>query len=162
VRLLRSSVAKAPANQPKLTGRENIYLNGVMLAMKEAEIERKFDDVVAFSEFEQFLDTPVKRYSSGMYVQLAFAAAAHLEPEILIIDKVLAVGDYVFQKKCLGKMHDVATADGCTILFVSHNMRALPQLCEHGILLEEGAVRTIGPLALVLAWIPMLPFHANK
>jgi lipopolysaccharide transport system ATP-binding protein len=134
----------------ELTGRENIYLNGAMLGMKRAEIGRKFDDIVAFSEIEQFLDTPVKRYSSGMYVRLAFAVAAHLEPEILIIDEVLAVGDYAFQKKCLGKMHDVATADGRTILFVSHNMSALTQLCEHGILLEEGAVRTTGPVRDVI------------
>jgi lipopolysaccharide transport system ATP-binding protein len=134
----------------ELTGRENIYLNGAMLGMKKAEIQRKFDDIVAFSEIEQFLDTPVKRFSSGMYVRLAFAVAAHLEPEILIIDEVLAVGDYAFQKKCLGKMHDVATADGRTILFVSHNMSALTQLCEHGILLEEGKVRTIGPVKDVI------------
>ena len=129
---------------PELTGRENIYLNGAILGMKRAEINRKFDQIVAFSEIEQFLDTPVKRYSSGMYVRLAFAVAAHLEPEILIIDEVLAVGDYAFQKKCLGKMHDVATSDGRTILFVSHNMSALTQLCEHGILLEDGQVKTTG------------------
>ena len=109
--------------------------------MKRAEISRKFDEIVAFSEIEQFLDTPVKRYSSGMYVRLAFAVAAHLEPEILIVDEVLAVGDYAFQKKCLGKMHDVSSGDGRTILFVSHNMSALTQLCEHGILLEDGRSR---------------------
>jgi lipopolysaccharide transport system ATP-binding protein len=129
---------------PELTGRENIYLNGAILGMKRAEISRKFDQIVAFSEIEQFLDTPVKRYSSGMYVRLAFAVAAHLEPEILIIDEVLAVGDYAFQKKCLGKMHDVSASDGRTILFVSHNMSALTQLCEHGILLEDGQVKTTG------------------
>ena len=129
---------------PELTGRENIYLNGAILGMKRAEINRKFDQIVAFSEIEQFLDTPVKRYSSGMYVRLAFAVAAHLEPEILIVDEVLAVGDYAFQKKCLGKMRDVSTSDGRTILFVSHNMSALTQLCEHGILLEDGQVKTIG------------------
>ncbi len=129
---------------PELTGRENIYLNGAILGMKRAEISRKFDQIVAFSEIEQFLDTPVKRYSSGMYVRLAFAVAAHLEPEILIIDEVLAVGDYAFQKKCLGKMHDVAASDGRTILFVSHNMSALTQLCEHGILLEDGQVKSTG------------------
>jgi lipopolysaccharide transport system ATP-binding protein len=112
--------------------------------MKRAEINRKFDQIVAFSEIEQFLDTPVKRYSSGMYVRLAFAVAAHLEPEILIVDEVLAVGDYAFQKKCLGKMHDVAASDGRTILFVSHNMSALAQLCEHGILLEDGQVKATG------------------
>jgi lipopolysaccharide transport system ATP-binding protein len=134
----------------ELTGRENIYLNGAMLGMKRVEIQRKFDDIVAFSEIEQFLDTPVKRYSSGMYVRLAFAVAAHLEPEILIVDEVLAVGDYAFQKKCLGKMQDVAAADGRTILFVSHNMSALTQLCEHGILLEEGKVSTIGPVREVI------------
>jgi homopolymeric O-antigen transport system ATP-binding protein len=134
----------------ELTGRENIYLNGAMLGMKKAEIQRKFDEIVAFSEIEEFLDTPVKRYSSGMYVRLAFAVAAHLEPDILIVDEVLAVGDYAFQKKCLGKMHDVATADGRTILFVSHNMSALTQLCEHGILLEDGQVRTIGPVRDVI------------
>ena len=129
---------------PELTGRENIYLNGEILGMKRAEINRKFDEIVAFSEIEQFLDTPVKRYSSGMYVRLAFAVAAHLEPEILIIDEVLAVGDYAFQKKCLGKMHDVSASDGRTILFVSHNMSALTQLCDHGILLEDGQVKTTG------------------
>ena len=129
----------------ELTGRENIYLNGAILGMRKAEIDRKFDEIVAFSEIEQFLDTPVKRYSSGMYVRLAFAVAAHLEPEILIVDEVLAVGDYAFQKKCLGKMHDVATDDGRTVLFVSHNMGALAQLCEHGILLEHGQVKAIGP-----------------
>ena len=114
--------------------------------MRKAEIDRKFDEIVAFSEIEEFLDTPVKRYSSGMYVRLAFAVAAHLEPEILIVDEVLAVGDYAFQKKCLGKMHDVAAGDGRTILFVSHNMGALAQLCERGILLEKGEVTTIGPI----------------
>ena len=134
----------------ELTGRENIYLNGAMLGMKRAEIQRKFDDIVAFSEIEQFLDTPVKRFSSGMYVRLAFAVAAHLEPEILIVDEVLAVGDYAFQKKCLGKMHDVSASDGRTILFVSHNMSALTQLCERGILLEDGRVRTIGPVGDVI------------
>ncbi len=129
---------------PELSGRENIYLNGAILGMKRAEINRKFDQIVAFSEIERFLDTPVKRYSSGMYVRLAFAVAAHLEPEILIVDEVLAVGDYAFQKKCLGKMRDVSTTDGRTILFVSHNMSALTQLCEHGILLEDGKVTTTG------------------
>jgi lipopolysaccharide transport system ATP-binding protein len=135
---------------PELTGRENIYLNGAILGMKRAEINQKFDQIVAFSEIEQFLDTPVKRYSSGMYVRLAFAVAAHLEPEILIIDEVLAVGDYAFQKKCLGKMHDVSASDGRTILFVSHNMSALTQLCEHGILLEDGHVKTTGPVKEVI------------
>ena len=135
---------------PELTGRENIYLNGAVLGMRKAEIDRKFDDIVAFSEIEQFLDTPVKRYSSGMYVRLAFAVAAHLEPEILIVDEVLAVGDHAFQKKCLGKMHDVATGDGRTILFVSHNMGALAQLCERAILLEDGQVKATGPVRDVI------------
>jgi lipopolysaccharide transport system ATP-binding protein len=129
---------------PELTGRENIYLNGAILGMRKTEIDRKFDEIVAFSEIEQFLDTPVKRYSSGMYVRLAFAVAAHLEPEILIVDEVLAVGDHAFQKKCLGKMHDVAAGDGRTILFVSHNMGALTQLCERAIFLEDGQVKTVG------------------
>ena len=113
--------------------------------MRRAEIDRKFDEIVAFSEIEQFLDTPVKRYSSGMYVRLAFAVAAHLEPEILIVDEVLAVGDHAFQKKCLGKMHDVATGDGRTVLFVSHNMGSLSQLCERGIFLEQGRSRPSAP-----------------
>jgi lipopolysaccharide transport system ATP-binding protein len=131
---------------PELTGRENIYLNGAMLGMRKAEINRKLDEIVAFSEIEKFLDTPVKRYSSGMYVRLAFAVAAHLEPEILIVDEVLAVGDYAFQKKCMGKMRDVASGEGRTIVFVSHNMGALAQLCERGILLEEGRVTMIAPI----------------
>ena len=135
---------------PELTGRENIYLNGTILGMRKLEIDRKFDQIVAFSEIEKFLDTPVKRYSSGMYVRLAFAIAAHLEPEILIVDEVLAVGDYAFQKKCLGKMRDVATGDGRTVFFVSHNMAALNQLCELGIQLEQGMVKTIGPVKDVI------------
>src|SRR5262249_45244942 len=128
----------------ELTGRENIYLNGAILGMTRAEITRKFDEIVAFSEIEAFLDTPVKRYSSGMYVRLAFAVAAHLEPEILIVDEVLAVGDYAFQKKCLGKMQDVATDEGRTILFVSHNMAALARLCRRGILLQGGKITADG------------------
>src|SRR5918992_1673873 len=124
---------------PELTGRENIYLNGAMLGMKRAEIERKFDEIVAFAEVERFLDTPVKRYSSGMYVRLAFAVAAHLEPEILIVDEVLAVGDANFQKKCLGRMNDVAKG-GRTILFVSHNMDAVLSLCTHTVLVKAGVV----------------------
>lgn len=123
---------------PELTGRENIYLNGTILGMRRSEIQRKFDQIVAFSEIEKFIDTPVKRYSSGMYVRLAFAVAAHLEPEILIVDEVLAVGDADFQKKCLGKMHDVATGEGRTILFVSHNMAAVNSLCDRAILLSKG------------------------
>ena len=110
---------------PELTGRENIYLNGAILGMSRAEIRKKFDEIVAFAEIEKFLDTPVKRYSSGMYVRLAFAVAAHLEPEILIVDEVLAVGDAEFQKKCLGKMDEVSRRDGRTVLFVSHNMGAV-------------------------------------
>lgn len=124
---------------PELTGRENIYLNGAILGMTRKEIARKFDEIVAFAEVEKFLDTPVKRYSSGMYVRLAFAVAAHLEPEILVIDEVLAVGDVAFQKKCLGKMGDVAKS-GRTVLFVSHNMAAVQSLCTGGIVLDSGQV----------------------
>jgi lipopolysaccharide transport system ATP-binding protein len=122
---------------PELSGRENVYLNGAILGMTRQEIRRKFDEIVAFAEVEKFLDTPVKRYSSGMYVRLAFAVAAHLEPEILIVDEVLAVGDAAFQKKCLGKMGDVA-GEGRTILFVSHNMGAINALCSRAILLDKG------------------------
>jgi lipopolysaccharide transport system ATP-binding protein len=135
---------------PELSGRENIYMNGAILGMRKAEIDRRFDEIVAFSEIEKFLDTPAKRYSSGMYVRLAFAVAAHLEPEILIVDEVLAVGDFAFQKKCLGKMHDVAAGAGRTILFVSHNLSALSQLCERGILLENGSVAMVGPIKDVI------------
>ncbi|MFM6202201.1 MAG: polysaccharide ABC transporter ATP-binding protein, partial [Dolichospermum sp.] len=124
---------------PELTGRENIYLNGAILGMSKAEIKKKFDEIVAFAEVEKFLDTPVKRYSSGMYVRLAFAVAAHLEPEILIVDEVLAVGDAQFQKKCLGKMEDVGK-EGKTILFVSHDLGFIQLLCSHGILLKEGKI----------------------
>jgi lipopolysaccharide transport system ATP-binding protein len=124
---------------PELTGRENIFLNGAILGMGKEEIKRKFDEIVAFAEVEKFLDTPVKRYSSGMYVRLAFAVAAHLEPEILIVDEVLAVGDAQFQKKCLGKMEDVGK-EGRTVLFVSHNMAAIQQLCKSGILLNQGSL----------------------
>lgn len=122
---------------PELSGRENIFLNGAILGMSKQEIKAKFDEIVAFSEVERFLDTPVKRYSSGMYVRLAFAVAAHLDPEVLIVDEVLAVGDAQFQKKCLGKMEDVSKS-GRTILFVSHNMEAVQRLCNHGLLLERG------------------------
>ncbi len=132
---------------PELTGRENIFLNGAILGMSRAEIARKFDEIVAFAEVEKFLDTPVKRYSSGMYVRLAFAVAAHLEPEILIVDEVLAVGDAEFQKKCLGKMREVSTNSGRTVLFVSHNMAAVRHLCKKGVCLERGAVRHIGEIA---------------
>ena len=134
---------------PELTGRENIYLNGAILGMSKAEIKRKFDEIVAFSEVEKFLDTPVKRYSSGMYVRLAFAVAAHLEPEILIVDEVLAVGDVAFQKKCLGKMEDVGK-EGRTVLFVSHNMATIKQLCTKGIMLENGLVRYQGGIRNVI------------
>jgi len=124
---------------PELTGRENIYLSGAILGMRRAEIKRKFDEIVAFAEVEKFIDTPVKRYSSGMYVRLAFGVAAHLEPEILIVDEVLAVGDAQFQKKCLGKMGEVAKG-GRTVLFVSHQMGAIAQLCSEAILLSEGGI----------------------
>jgi lipopolysaccharide transport system ATP-binding protein len=124
---------------PELTGRENVYLNGTILGMRKREIDRKFDEIIDFAEVEQFIDTPVKRYSSGMYVRLAFAVAAHLDPEILVVDEVLAVGDTEFQRKCLGKMGDVAQ-EGRTVLFVSHNMPAVRGLCSRGILLHQGKV----------------------
>ena len=123
---------------PEMTGRENIYLNGAILGMRKHEITRKFDEIVAFSGVERYIDTPVKRYSSGMYVRLAFAVAAHLESEILIVDEVLSVGDAEFQKKCLGKMNEVSKGEGRTVLFVSHNMAAVKNLCSRGILLEHG------------------------
>jgi lipopolysaccharide transport system ATP-binding protein len=128
---------------PELTGRENIFLNGAILGMSKVEIKRKFDEIVAFAEVEQFLDTPVKRYSSGMYVRLAFAVAAHLEPEILVVDEVLAVGDAQFQNKCLGKMEDVGK-EGRTVLFVSHNMGVIESLCNKGIYLKSGQVLSSG------------------
>src|SRR3990172_2695500 len=128
----------------ELTGRENIYLNGGILGMKKGEIERKFDEIVDFSGVEKFIDTPVKHYSSGMHVRLAFAVAAHLEPEILMVDEVLAVGDAQFQKKCLDKMKEVGQ-EGRTVLFVSHNMQAITRLCERVILLREGSVFIDGP-----------------
>jgi len=123
---------------PELTGRENIYLNGAILGMNKTEIKKNFDQIVDFAEIEKFLDTPVKRYSSGMYVRLAFAVAAHLEPEILVVDEVLAVGDAQFQKKCLGKMEDISSSEGRTVLFVSHNMAALKSLCNRAYLLDRG------------------------
>jgi lipopolysaccharide transport system ATP-binding protein len=123
---------------PELSGRENIYLNGAILGMKRAEIDHKFDEIVAFAEIDKFVDTPVKRYSSGMYVRLAFAVAAHLEPDILVVDEVLAVGDVAFQKKCLGKIQDVAATQGRTVLFVSHNMAAVESMCSHSLLLVDG------------------------
>jgi len=132
---------------PELSGRENIYLNGAILGMSRAEITRKFDEIVAFAEVERFLDTQVKHYSSGMYVRLAFAVAAHLEPEILIVDEVLAVGDAQFQKKCLGKMSEVARGSGRTILFVSHNTAALQAICRTGLWLQSGQVMQAGPIS---------------
>ena len=135
---------------PELTGRENIFLNGAILGMSRVDIVRKFDEIVAFAEVERFLDTPVKRYSSGMYVRLAFAVAAHLEPEILIVDEVLAVGDAQFQKKCLGKMEDVAEKEGRTVIFVSHNMSALSSLCNSAIMLERGQTKYQGDVFLAI------------
>lgn len=134
---------------PELTGRENIYLNGAILGMGKTEISRKFDEIVAFAEVEKFLDTPVKRYSSGMYVRLAFAVAAHLEPEILVVDEVLAVGDTQFQKKCLGKMEEVGK-EGRTVIFVSHNLSAVEKLCAHGIYLVNGCIKYIGVIETVV------------
>jgi len=134
---------------PELTGRENVYLNGAILGMTKDEIDAKFDEIVAFSGVEKFIDTPVKRYSSGMRVRLGFAVAAHLDPEILLIDEVLAVGDAAFQKKCLGKMGEVASA-GRTVLFVSHNMQMIGELCPRTVLLEEGGVVSDGPTSEVL------------
>jgi len=134
---------------PELTGRENIYLNGAILGMKKEEIECKFDEIVAFAEIDKFIDTPVKRYSSGMYVRLAFSVAAHLEPEILLVDEVLAVGDAAFQKKCLGKMGDVAK-QGRTVLFVSHSLGAVRSLCGRAILLEEGQKKFDAPVEEVI------------
>jgi lipopolysaccharide transport system ATP-binding protein len=131
---------------PELTGRENIYLNGAIMGMRKREIDVKFDEIVAFAAVERYIDTPVKRYSSGMYVRLAFAVAAHLEPEILIVDEVLAVGDAEFQKKCMGKMQDVA-GHGRTILFVSHNMAAINSLCTKGVAMQAGAILSIGSVA---------------
>jgi lipopolysaccharide transport system ATP-binding protein len=147
---------------PELTGRENIFLNGAILGMRKAEIRRKFDEIVAFSGVERFLDTPVKRYSSGMSVRLAFAVAAHLEPEILIVDEVLAVGDAQFQRKCLGKMGDVAK-EGRTVLFVSHNMAAVEGLCRNAFQLEEGRVVRTGPShEVVQAYLASLPMLAGQ
>lgn len=135
---------------PELTGRENIFLNGAILGMGKAEIRKKFDEIIAFSGIAKFLDTPVKRYSSGMFVRLAFAVAAHLEPEILLIDEVLAVGDAEFQKKCLGKMDDITKKSGRTILFVSHNMAAIQNLCERCVLLDQGKIKMIGEVRKVV------------
>jgi energy-coupling factor transporter ATP-binding protein EcfA2 len=134
-----------------LSGRENIYLNGSILGMSKHEIDRKFDEIVAFAEVEKFLDTPVKRYSSGMYVRLAFAVAAHLESEILIIDEVLAVGDAAFQKKCIGKMNDVSSKEGRTILFVSHQIQSIQKLCNKGMYLKKGQLHSYGDLDSIVA-----------
>jgi lipopolysaccharide transport system ATP-binding protein len=135
---------------PELTGRENTFLSGAILGMSKREITRKFDEIVAFAELEKFIDTPVKHYSSGMYVRLAFAVAAHLEPEILLVDEVLAVGDVQFQKKCLGKMKDVSSA-GRTVIFVSHNMGAVRTLCDTGLLLRNGTLVRCGPIETIIA-----------
>jgi lipopolysaccharide transport system ATP-binding protein len=135
----------------ELTGRENVYMSGAILGMRKAEIDRKFDEIVAFADIGPFLDTPVKRYSSGMQVRLAFAVAAHLEPEVLIVDEVLAVGDAEFQKKCLGRMQDVARGQGRTVLFVSHNMDAVQRLCTRAVLLEHGRAVSSGSTASVVA-----------
>lgn len=135
---------------PELTGRENIYLNGAILGMSRDEIKKKFDEIIAFSEVEKFVDTPVKRYSSGMYVRLAFAVAAHLDPEIMVVDEVLAVGDAAFQRKCLGKLSENA-GEGRTVLFVSHNMAAINRLCSRAILLEKGQLIADGPSAEITA-----------
>ncbi|MBA2733530.1 MAG: ABC transporter ATP-binding protein [Acidobacteria bacterium] len=134
---------------PELTGRENIYLNGAILGMRRVEINRKFDEIVAFAEIEEFLDTPVKRYSSGMYTRLAFAVAAHLEPEIMVVDEVLSVGDAAFQEKCLGKMGEVAHA-GRTVLFVSHNMAAVTSLCDRAIWIDQGQIKADGESAEIV------------
>lgn len=146
---------------PELTGRENIYLNGAILGMTKKEIERKFDEIVAFAEIEKFIDTPVKHYSSGMYVRLAFAVAAHLEPEILLVDEVLAVGDAAFQKKCLGRMGDVSKKEGRTVLFVSHNMAAVQNICNKGIFLSDGRVIHSGAVVdTVKLYIKMMTDHS--
>ncbi len=136
---------------PELTGRENVFLNGAILGMSRQEIRSKFDEIVEFAEVERFLDTPVKHYSSGMYVRLAFAVAAHLEPEILIVDEVLSVGDHAFQKKCIGKMESVSRTNGRTVLFVSHNLSAIRELCQTGVLLSGGTVVCQGPIGDVVS-----------
>jgi lipopolysaccharide transport system ATP-binding protein len=135
---------------PELTGRENIYLNGAILGMTRSEIREKFDEIVGFAEIDRFLDTPVKRYSSGMYVRLAFAVAAHLDPEILVVDEVLAVGDVEFQKKCLGKMQSASAIGGRTVLFVSHNMTAVTSLCSRALLMESGRIAMAGDVKSVI------------
>lgn len=147
---------------PELTGRENIFLNGAILGMSRVEIKKHFDAIVDFAEVEKFLDTPVKRYSSGMYVRLAFAVAAHLEPEILVVDEVLAVGDAEFQKKCLGKMEDVSKNEGRTVLFVSHNMGMIMNLCEKCIFLSQGQVSQIGMTGEVINTYTSIPNQVEK
>jgi len=146
---------------PELTGRENIFLNGAILGMKKSDIAKKFTEIVEFSGVEKFLDTPVKYYSSGMYVRLAFSVAAHMEPDVLIIDEVLAVGDAEFQKKCLGKMSEITRKEGRTILFVSHNLNAIKQLCEKTVLLDKGQVKMIGPTAEVIDYYLNLSSSKN-
>ena len=147
---------------PELTGRENIYLNGAILGMGRAEIKKKFDEIVDFAEIEKFLDTPVKRYSSGMYVRLAFAVAAHLEPEILVVDEVLAVGDAQFQKKCLGKMEDVSAKEGRTVLFVSHNLEAVRQMCNRCLLLHKGTIiADEAPSETIARYLDTIPVANN-
>jgi lipopolysaccharide transport system ATP-binding protein len=136
---------------PELTGRENIYLNGAILGMARAEIRRKFDEIVAFAEVERFLDTPVKRYSSGMYVRLAFSVAAHMDPDILIVDEVLAVGDAAFQEKCIGKMDDVSKSTGRTVLFVTHNMSVVQHLCSRAVLIRSGRLAASGSTASIVS-----------
>jgi lipopolysaccharide transport system ATP-binding protein len=149
---------------PELTGRENIFLNGAILGMKKKEIAQKFDEIVEFAGIGKFLDTPVKYYSSGMYVRLAFSVAAHMEPDILIIDEVLAVGDAEFQKKCLGKMDEITKTQGRTILFVSHNMAAIGQLCSTVILLDKGKMIDSGPTRKIIGEYlnKVLPSNQNK
>jgi len=153
--LLRGRVASlleiGTGFHPELTGRENIFLNGAILGMTRAEVRRKLDEIVAFAEIEKFIDTPVKRYSSGMHVRLGFAVAAHLEPEILIVDEVLSVGDYAFQRKCLGKMEEVSRGDGRTVLFVSHNLGSVTGLCGRAVWLAQGRVQSIGTADDVVA-----------
>ena len=146
---------------PELSGRENTYLNGAILGMKKAEIKRKFDEIVAFAEVERFVDTPVKHYSSGMYLRLAFAVAAHLEPEILLVDEVLAVGDAAFQNKCLGKMSDIA-GEGRTVLFVSHNMPAIKNLCNRALLLDGGTIEREGDAASVVQYYLQGDYQSSK
>ena len=145
---------------PELSGRENVYMNGAILGMTKAEIKSKFDEIVSFAEVEKFIDTPVKRYSSGMQVRLAFAVAAHLEPEILVVDEVLAVGDMEFQKKCIGQMNEV-TKQGRTVLFVSHNMGMISKLCEKGILLENGKISKTGEIGSVVTEYLSMPAESG-